>query len=294
MDIVKIDLQSKRNLKEVLEQFETLVNQVQSNMLRDVTFDFSDIKWITPQQSIFLSSMLSEKPELYNDTSINTYLQTLRFPVGYLIEEGINIEELFKRYRDKSYIPILKLKLADASDDSDVRADFLRCFLDHIATVLLFKSNYIDGLTYILGDLLTNIFEHSYSEYAFFTFQNYPQLKKMEICVCDNGVGLLETYLRNKNALETDFSHIKTHMNAMGSVLSGLSTKSKERGFGVHTSRNMVMNGFKGTFIYQSGDALSINEFISNSDCNVDGVIFSISIPYDNIDDSFYYINFVE
>ena len=293
MDVVKIELQSKRNLKEVIEQFEELVNQVQGNKKGDVIFDFNKVRWITPQQSIFLSSILSEKPELYNDTSISTYLQTLRFPTGYLIDGDTNIEELFTRYHDKTYIPILKLRLADASDDSDVRAEFLRCFLDHITTVLSFKSNHVDGLRYILADLLTNIFEHSESEYAFFTFQNYPILKKMEICVCDTGIGLLETYLKNKNSLDRDFSHIKTHMEAMTNVVSGLSTKSIERGFGVHTSRNMVMNGFKGTFIYQSGDALSINETISNSDCSVDGVIFSINIPYDNMDDLFYYINFV-
>lgn len=293
MSIIPIILNRKKTLKEVIEQYEQLVNLAQSREQGDI-FDFSKVDWITPQQSIFLCSIISEFPELYEYQSINSYLQTIHFPQGILIDCESNIQELFKKYMEKSYIPIFKLKLEDASDNSDVRALFLKSFLDHITNMLSLKSNYVHGIRYILGDLLTNIFEHSESEYAYFAFQNYPILKKMEICVCDTGVGLLENYRRNQNNLDVDFSHIRSHIDAMENVVKGLSTKSIERGFGVHTSRNMVVNGFKGTFIYQSGDALSINETISPSDCNINGVIFSINIPYDKFVDNFNYISFVE
>lgn len=292
MNIVPIELDRKNNLKDVIEQFEGLVNKVKSKNQKDI-FDFSKIGWITPQQSIFICSILSETPEFYDSHSINSYLQTIHFPQGILIDKESNIEELFKKYENKNYIPIFKLKLEDASEDSDVRANFLKIFLDHITAMLVLKSNYVNGIRYILSEFLTNIFEHSESKYAYFTFQNYPVLKKIEICVCDSGIGLLANYQNDKNELGVDFSHIKNHLDAMKSVISGLSTKSKERGFGVHTSRNMIINGFKGTFIYQSGDALSINETISQSDCNIDGVIFSINIPYDSIVEEFNYINFV-
>lgn len=46
----------EKNLKEVIEQFEYLVNLVQSGEKEDI-FDFSKVEWITPQQSIFPCSM---------------------------------------------------------------------------------------------------------------------------------------------------------------------------------------------------------------------------------------------
>lgn len=291
---MKISLFKKTTLKEVLEQFEDLVNLVNDNKNEETKFDFSAVNWITPQQSVYLCSILSDKLEMCHKESIGSYLQTINFPQGILIDKESDIRELFTKYKGKSYIPVFKLKLEDASDESEVRSMFLKYFLEYICDLLSFKSNYVNGIRYILADLLTNIFEHSESIYAYFTFQNYPILKKMEICVCDVGLGLLETYVQNKNNLKTDFSHITTHLEAMKSVIGGLSTKSIERGFGVHTSRNMVYQGFNGTFIYQSGNALSINESISKSNCNIDGVIFSLNIPYDDIDDSFDYINFVE
>ena len=292
----RIDIISneKKDLKSIIEDFENLVNLVNSNIENKI-FDFSKITWITPHKTIFLTSVFHNLIETNCDMeTLNSYLKTIHFPNGLLVDNVENYREHYIKFENKNYSPILKLKIDNTKDNIDLRDEVIKDFISHISNLINLKSNYIGGIRYILSELFDNIFEHSESDYAFLTFQNYPNLKKIEICISDIGIGILGSYKKTNSSLEKNFSDIITDLDALKSATEGKSTKNVERGFGIHTSRNIISEGFKGYILYQSGNALAINDSIFESNSYIRGVIFVMNIPYDNIDNQFSIYDFLE
>lgn len=293
-DRIDIISNEKKDLKSIIEDFENLVNLVNSNIENKI-FDFSKITWITPHKTIFLTSVFHNLIETNCDMeTLNSYLKTIHFPNGLLVDNVENYREHYIKFENKNYSPILKLKIDNTKDNIDLRDEVIKDFISHISNLINLKSNYIGGIRYILSELFDNIFEHSESDYAFLTFQNYPNLKKIEICISDIGIGLLGSYKKTNSSLEKNFSDIITDLDAIKSATEGNSTKSVERGFGIHTSRNIISEGFKGYILYQSGNAIAINDSIFESNSYIRGVIFVMNIPYDNIDNQFSIYNFLE
>ena len=292
----RIDIVSNetKDLKSIIEDFENLVNLVNGNIENKI-FDFSKITWITPHKTIFLTSVFHNLIETNCDMeTLNSYLKTIHFPNGLLVDNVENYREHYIKFENKNYSPILKLKIDNTKDNIDLRDEVIKDFISHISNLINLKSNYIGGIRYILSELFDNIFEHSESDYAFLTFQNYPNLKKIEICISDIGIGILGSYKKTNSSLEKNFSDIITDLDALKSATEGKSTKSVERGFGIHTSRNIISEGFKGYILYQSGNALAINDSIFESNSYIRGVIFVMNIPYDNIDNQFSIYDFLE
>ena len=293
-DRIDIISNEKKDLKSIIEDFENLVNLVNSNIENKI-FDFSKITWITPHKTIFLTSVFHNLIETNCDMeTLNSYLKTIHFPNGLLVDNVENYREHYIKFENKNYSPILKLKIDNTKDNIDLRDEVIKDFISHISNLINLKSNYIGGIRYILSELFDNIFEHSESEFAFLTFQNYPNLKKIEICISDIGIGILGSYKKTNSSLEKNFSDIITDLDALKSATEGKSTKSVERGFGIHTSRNIISEGFKGYILYQSGNALAINDSIFESNSYIRGVIFVMNIPYDNIDNQFSIYDFLE
>lgn len=293
-ELIKVKSIRKKDLQSVIEDFELLVNLISANLDKGY-FDFSGIDWITPQKSVYLTSILHHNvEELCNLKTRNSYLERIMFPYGLFINKEEKLDKLFDSYSKKNYLPILKLKVDTSSANNELRNYVISKFINHLSVQLQLKSNYTTGIRYIISELFDNIFEHSESEFVFLTFQNYPVLKKLEICIADKGIGVLETYKKNIKNLERDFSNINSHTEALYSAFAGVSTKSIERGFGIHTSRNMISEGFKGYALYQSGNALAINDTIVESNCYISGVIFAMIIPYDNTNENFSIYNYLE
>jgi hypothetical protein len=108
-------------------------------------------------------------------------------------------------------------------------------------------TNYYSGISYFLSELTDNIVEHSNIDEGWISFQYYSKKGFMDICIADAGLGILGAY-NNYNGRK-DFSHITTHLDAVDNMIKGESTKEltdQERGFGVHTSREMLISGLKG------------------------------------------------
>ncbi|MDA3891015.1 MAG: hypothetical protein PF517_05050 [Salinivirgaceae bacterium] len=111
--------------------------------------------------------------------------------------------------------------------------------------------------------------------------QNYKNLNYLDICIADRGQGILNSYLRN------NCDNIQTHEQAINEAINGLSTKNYEgnRGFGIRTSRHMLVNGLGGSYFMYSGNAFYIwNKEIEqitplNVQYNWDGTLVVLRIP---------------
>jgi hypothetical protein len=113
----------------------------------------------------------------------------------------------------------------------------------------------------------------------------------MDICIVDNGIGLLQGYI---NSGKYD---VASDEDAINLVVRGKSTKDlpESRGFGLSTSRKMLVEGLKGKFLLFSGSAMFIQtiekEEIASFETNFkfNGCYVALRIPtFNNKEFDFY------
>lgn len=148
----------------------------------------------------------------------------------------------------------------------------------------------------MIEESVDNIIEHSDSKRGYIFGQSYPSKKYMDICIADNGITLLGSYCKMEENKITD------HLSAMKAANFGISTKNltgaENRGYGIRTSKKMLVDGLSGNYVMLSGNALylkskTIERFMVLPDIATwQGTIVAMRIPYVNA--SFNYIDFVE
>jgi len=106
-------------------------------------------------------------------------------------------------------------------------------------------------MLYIISELVVNIQEHSRAKKAEILVRIGK--KDVTIEIADSGIGLRESYLRNKIYPKDDFSAIEF-------AVSGLSTKGgQERGFGLYSIKKLA-EALRGTLVITTGRAEAIFE----------------------------------
>lgn len=185
-----------------------------------------------------------------------SYLDTVRFPGGYNYEGsgGDSIEDLFSTYHTKTYTPIVTFPTALSFEDNSCRERILTALNKILKNQLNLTGPVAIGIYYLIDELTQNIVDHSGDINGalfaqFFTTKNF-----MDISIWDNGKGLLQSYV---DAAKYDPS---SDSEALNFAVYGKSTKDipESRGFGLSTSRNMLVNGLKGKFFIFSGNAFFV------------------------------------
>lgn len=197
-------------------------------------------------------------------------------------------------YTRKTYIPVINFPATDNQEDE--KNNILSTIESIISRQLNLTSNIIIGLKYMLGEMIDNITEHSYSERGYIFAQAYPTKRYLDICIADNGITLLGSYQRSND------KEIASDLEAMQAANRGISTKNlpnaENRGYGIITSRKMLVDGLNGQYIMISGNAIyvrdkNLDQFIALPDkIYWKGTIIALRIPY--INREFQYINYIE
>ena len=139
-DRIDIISNEKKDLKSIIEDFENLVNLVNSNIENKI-FDFSKLTWITPHKTIFLTSVFHNLIETNCDMeTLNSYLKTIHFPNGLLVDNVENYREHYIKFENKNYSPILKLKIDNTKDNIDLRDEVIKDFISHISNLINLKQ----------------------------------------------------------------------------------------------------------------------------------------------------------
>lgn len=257
-------------------------------------FDFSNMKFTPPLLSIFYSSTISESHPEIGCRGLNSYLETIHFPNGlsYNSEEKL-IREL-NRFNSKTYLPIIKFSTDSTGENPIIREKILSHVLRSIKLIGKLPTNYYSAFSYLISELTDNICEHAAHPFGYFAFQYYREHGYIDICLADRGIGLLGSY---QNYIgDRDFSSITNHLEAVDAAIKGSSTKktAEERGFGIATSRRILVEGLGGSFVYLSGNALLINEELTNFGTNFNGSIVLIRIPVGTFKVEFDWSDYVE
>lgn len=188
-----------------------------------------------------------------HDPVLRSYLQAIRFPEGITgsIEAPENRTAL-EACEDRSFIPLVTFpanlqpniereELIQGLENALVR----KCFMD---------GRVVSVLKYILSEITGNIMYHAGQGSGFFVAQYHPNNRYLDLAIADTGRGFRGTYLATgKHAPGND-------VEAMKLALDGRSTKEEShRGFGIRTSRKMLVEGLGGWFMVWSGSAMLID-----------------------------------
>jgi hypothetical protein len=255
-------------IAQLISLYETFKNSADGENLK---FDLSKIDWAFPLLILPLGAYINSTKSTYStDGPIKSYLEAVNFP------DGISSVSTFQKeiQSRKNFIPVSAL-LKDKGSDRE-RLESL--FSDMIHKVLDSVPGTSNAVYYPITELITNIFEHSKQKSGFIFGQFYPKKNHLDICIADRGRGFAATY---KEELGLSLSDSE----AIVRVMKGKSTKpSKERGYGVRTSKRVVCEGMNGEFILLSGSSTLVSSKTSERLVSLpgfywQGVIVAYRIP---------------
>ena len=262
---------------------------------KEIVLDFSNYSWSPPVLSVLLSCIIdSNKIEFEGIKNINN-LKTIFFPGGLECTTFEDIEARLSIYSNKSYLPIVKFSTSTISEVAKISSEIIGQVAKMIKQIANLPINYYSAINYILSEITDNIIEHSKTNYGWISFQYYKENGFIDVCIADAGRGLLKSYLEYDGNKE--YGHVVTDRLAMIEATNGSSTKNlKERGFGLPTSRKMIINGLKGKYIYCSGTSLLNNDDVMTIPDNYyyNGTFVILRIPCNQPIQSFNYIDYIE
>ena len=296
MDIkLKAHIANERISDGLLEAMNA-INQINEASDEKITLDFSDVGFVTPLYILPLVVFLNGCSKDITITNVSEYLQTIGFTNGMQPDKMRKSEFLaiIEKYSRKIYIPIVSFPTTRDSDDE--KDAILSTVESIIERQLGLTSNIAIGLKYMLGESIDNIIQHANSERGYIFAQSYPGKGYLDICIADSGITLLGSYQTlPDNEIESD-------LEAIQAANRGISTKNlpnaENRGYGIITSKKMLIDGLGGTFVMMSGNALHLynsldRRFVETPE-NIrwNGTIIALRVPYMNKD--FQYINYIE
>ena len=206
--------------------------------------------------------------------SIRSYLNYLNFPGGVDLDiyNRSNFQEELAIYRNKSYIPILNFPTSNLSDFIALREQYLSEINTLLSDICKVQAQARTALMYLIDEAINNILNHSFDDSGYIIAQYYPSKGYVDLAIADIGRTLLESYKNCPRYKDT----INSEQDAMGAALGGKSTKSGnvDRGFGISTSKDMLIKGMGGKYFLWSGNVFNIHTSKLNDVVTISNHIF--------------------
>lgn len=274
-----------------------IIDQIYQSPDAEDTIDFSRTRFVSPTFILPLLIFINGTGKTIHTCNLTEYMHLLHFGNGGLNSDSMRKTEFIahmERYSKGRYIPMIHFPAtANRVDDKNEILTTIESILSRQVGLM---PNVTMGLKYMIGEIVDNITEHSQSERGYIFAQSYPTKGYMDICIGDTGITLAGSYANLPgNEIESD-------LEAIQAANRGISTKNlpdaENRGYGITTSRQMLIDGLNGQYIMLSGNAVyirnrTIDKFVilpNNIRCK--GTIVAFRIPYINQD--FQYIRYIE
>ena len=266
-----------------------------------VLWDFSDVTFLHP---FFLAPLAIYKNTSGKDIKcinislrIQAYLNSICFDrmLYFDHDKREDVEAVMQKYTNKTYLPLCSFAMTNANKDA----------FGSIMKAILMKQTNIgqkgnSSLSYLISELLDNIYEHSQSPYGYLFSQYSAKEGVINLCIADTGISIAGSF--EKAGLyqeEIDGNEAE----ALKLANEGYSTKNRpeaeNRGYGISTSKAMLVNGMKGAFFMLSGGAFHRYENGANYYIDLknlfrwNGTIILMRIPI-VLPNDFNYIDYLE
>ncbi len=191
-----------------------------------LNLDFSDVEWMLPCSALLLSNKIIEacrriniKISPPNKRGVYEYLTRIGFPLGCEVE-------------GESFLPINHFSNKDNVNEQISKIS------KHIGNKV--DKNFGFSVNYLLAELSDNIEQHSQFTQASIMTQYYSDKKYIDVGIFDNGITIPTVFEKKGVQFSDDCDAIKK-------ALEGESTKEEQgRGFGLRTSKKLVLEGLDG------------------------------------------------
>lgn len=275
------------------------LSKLNNNNSNEINLDLSNLTFVYPFLILPISALIADlrsRSTIVNiiyGSKCRSYLETIKFETCLTANLCQSFEEQLHNYKVKTYLPVCSIPTKRES--SKEREELLTTFEDILISQLGIKGQLRTALGYLLSEAITNIVDHAKVSSGFIMVQNYPNKKFLDVCIVDTGIGIRKSYNPEK------YREIKSDSDALELALNGKSTKKQAvtRGYGISTSRKMLVNGLGGKYFLFSGNAFYIfsseHEMINKLDKQFrwNGTMLALRIPKE-IPSDFQYINYLE
>ncbi|MCK9300311.1 MAG: hypothetical protein M0P23_02930 [Bacteroidales bacterium] len=273
-----------------------IMSQVNKSPDESIVMDFSQTRFISPVFALSLIVYLSCCGKRLTYQGANDYLELIGLPFGGICPDKMRKSAflaLMEGYSKKTYIPIVSFPACSENDDKEAISTVVENIIIRQQNI---PQNVATGLKFMIEETLDNITEHSESDRGFIFAQAYPQKKYLDLCIADRGVTLLGSYQKLPD------NEITSDLEAIKAANRGISSKNlptaENRGFGIYTSKRMLVEGLNGQYLMISGNNFYFKRQGFDSFYGLpvglrwNGTIVALRIPY-NVS-KFNYINYIE
>ena len=267
-----------------------------------IVWDFSYVTFLHP---FFLAPLAIFRQQKDLDIrcenitlQMQSYLNSIHFDRMLHFENAARetAEQVMAQYADQSYIPLCSFSMTDENKDT---------FSSIARNIIVRQANVSAAVTtpvsYFLSELIDNIYEHSGSPNGYLFSQYIENEQCIDLCIADSGITIPGNYKRvglYQEEIDGDPAE------ALRLANEGRSTKNRpdaeNRGYGISTSKCMLVEGLGGSFFMLSGSAFHRYERHGlNYYANVSrffhwhGTIILLRIPV-NAPQGFNYIDYLE
>lgn len=273
-----------------------IMGQVEASEEKKVTIDFADTHFVSPVFALSLIVYLTKCGKMVSFQNVTDYLNLIGMSDGGIKPDQMRQTEFLaalERYASRTYIPIIDFAAGRNTDAKEAVSSIVE---NLIIRQLNIQANVANGLKYMIDETLDNITEHSESDRGYIFAQAYPQKGFLDVCIADRGITLLGSYQKLPN------NEIANDSEAIKAANRGYSSKNlpeaENRGFGIKTSKQMLINGLGGQYLMISGGSLYVKSpnmdsfFAMPPDLRWNGTIVALRIPYTA--PTFNYIDYIE
>ena len=201
---------------------------------------------------------------------MRSYLSCVRFFDMLTIEDDEGLKEALKEYLVKSYIPICRFSRLNKNIDS----------MQTIIQSVVEKQKQLDArlktpISYLISELVCNIDQHSDSEFGYIYTQYLSKENSLDICIADDGITIYGSYVKTQKLPEAE-----------------------NRGFGISSTKSMIVEGLGGAFFMLSGGAFHRHDINGSSYVRLpesiswDGTVILMRIPL-TVNNSFDYMKYI-
>ncbi len=299
--IIKIpSVKRDTRIGSVFNMLFVVINDTENaNPYEDVIWDFSETNFFHPFFICGLGLYKKQSNRIIKTCGIRQYtkgyLDAICFIEPYTVDGSEEVSRLLERYINKSYIPICKFSTSEDTIDSVTSG--LQKIVERQCNI---PRNLISALSYLTGELVANIHDHSGCEHGYMFSQYSRQGRCLNVCIADFGISVFGSFIKSKVLKEEEMMNEGYVLNM---ALRHKSTKNlpdaENRGYGLPTTKNMLVNGLKGEFFILSGGAFHRHDRNGEvtvtlpKNLNWGGTIVLLKIPLTE-SDGFNYLKYAE
>ncbi|MBP3566229.1 MAG: hypothetical protein IJZ01_02535 [Paraprevotella sp.] len=231
-----------------------------------VLWNFQDVHFFHP---FFVFPFSLYRYELSNKKNVEckgmndvvqSYFSTIKFFDFMDLREIGDFNNVLKCYKEKSYTPICRFSLSDKNIER-----MQSIIKDVILQQIKLPINIESHLSYMLGEFVCNMEEHSQGKYGYIFSQYLKKEKSLYLCLADDGISIYSSYIFKEKHLDKIDEY---ESSALRLAKAGYSSKDRpeaeNRGYGISTNSNLLVKGFGGAFFILSGGAFHREEAENN------------------------------